>query len=247
MLLFTTRRLVYSEPSRFAPPPLYLPLPGGASIRPVLAPFLREAFQSALCLLPSSGRRFNPPLLCPLPRGRRMNPSMGLGGGCPAADTPARKGAEKRLALALSLKRRPSRLRYSRRGRALQSRPLWVPFFLETHDYSKLDLKGQEYIPVACSGILPPILQEEGNSQRACGMPILIGSAPTEASLRVCLSRECWSQGWRNQAKDGVSRERQTRKEANPNRLPRGESTQTGGSVFSRCGGRGTRRRDSRR
>jgi len=190
-----------------------------------------------------------------------MNPSMGLGGGCPAADTPARKGAEKRLALALSLKRRPSRLRYSRRGRALQSRPLWVPFFLETHDYSKLDLKGQEYIPVACSGILPPILQEEGNSQRACGMPILIGSAPTEASLRVCLSRECWSHcapmAWRaerNQASGcqqlgahSVSRKRQTRKEANPNRLPRGESTQTGGSVFSRCGGRGTRRRDSRR
>jgi len=37
-----------------------------------------------------------------------MNPSMGLGGDIPVADTPARKGAEKRLALALSLKRRAS-------------------------------------------------------------------------------------------------------------------------------------------
>jgi len=31
-----------------------------------------------------------------------MNPSMGLGGGCPAADTPSEKGTEQRLLLLLT-------------------------------------------------------------------------------------------------------------------------------------------------
>ncbi len=51
--------------------------------------------------------------------------------------------------------------------------PFPATLFRETHDYLKLDLKGQEYIHIACSGILPPILPEEGSKQRACGVPIL--------------------------------------------------------------------------
>ena len=38
-----------------------------------------------------------PPFLHPSFPGRRMNPSMGLGGDIPVADTPARQGAESRL------------------------------------------------------------------------------------------------------------------------------------------------------
>ena len=40
-----------------------------------------------------------PPALRPLSCGSRMNPSMGLGGDIPVADTPARQRAESRLPL----------------------------------------------------------------------------------------------------------------------------------------------------
>ena len=65
---------------------------------------------------------------------------------------------------------------------------------------------------------LPQYSRRKGASRGLAGLSSLSGSAPARASLRACLSRERWSHGWRNRAKNGVFRERHARNEANPER-----------------------------
>ena len=83
--------------------------------------------------------------------------------------------------------------------RALRFRLLFAPFFRETH----------EYVPVACSGILPPILPEEGSKEKATGVPFSGGSyrSASLSPLFVPLLVGTLEHGQRESSQDGASNE----------------------------------------